>query len=72
VVSDHFAKLTGEQAALYQAATADTLARIEASAGRLASGALAAAGWTWMDAASPRRRLANAFGNRIARFRGFA
>ena len=33
VVSDRFVQLTGEQAALYKAATADTLARIEASAG---------------------------------------
>ena len=33
VVSDRFVQLTGEQAALYRAATADTLARIEASAG---------------------------------------
>ena len=33
VVSDRFVQLTGEQAALYQAATAGTLARIEASAG---------------------------------------
>ena len=33
VVSDRFVQLTGEQAALYKAATAGTLARIEASAG---------------------------------------
>ena len=33
VFSDRFVQLTGEQAALYKAATADTLARIEASAG---------------------------------------
>jgi len=33
VVSDRFVQLTGEQAALYKAATADTLARIQASAG---------------------------------------
>ncbi len=33
VVSDRFVQLTEEQAALYKAATADTLARIQASAG---------------------------------------
>jgi superfamily II DNA or RNA helicase len=33
VVSDRFVQLTGEQAALYKAATAETLARIQASTG---------------------------------------
>ena len=33
VVSDRYVELTREQAALYEAATADTLARIAASAG---------------------------------------